>query len=276
MTSNAQSSNSNPLVTIVTVTYNAGPWLPETIRSVQEQTFQDYEHVFVDGKSTDNTLDIIQQQAPHAKCVSEPDRGIYDAMNKGASLAKGEWIIFMNAGDAFYDPNVLKLVFGDSSPNLEDYDFIYGGVVANFGDYQVNYRPAPLDSMWRGSPFRHQSLFARTRLLLKRPFDLQFRICADHDFVYYYYKRGHKFKRFESMLSIGDFTRSSVAECFWDIRSETITITDRHEPSWWIRLRLRLQVFRTIAVKQLIPKKLVRQIRSRRNTHLPKMRHEAS
>ena len=99
-------------VTVVTVSYNADKVIEPTIKSVVNQTYPNLEYVIIDGSSTDNTLNIIKKYSNKISAwYSEPDRGIYDGMNKGLDVATGDWIIFMNAGDRFLHKNVLKDFF---------------------------------------------------------------------------------------------------------------------------------------------------------------------
>ena len=92
-----------PTLSIITVCYNAAPYITATLESAFTQSFQDFELIIVDGKSSDNTLVLLKPfQSKISLIVSEKDHGIYDAMNKGVALARGEWIYFLNAGDAFY------------------------------------------------------------------------------------------------------------------------------------------------------------------------------
>lgn len=98
------------LISIITVTYNAEKTLPPTIASVAEQTCKDYEHIIVDGASKDSTIEIIRNAAADSEHIiykSEPDKGIYDAMNKGMMMASGQYYIFLNAGDSFHSPTTL-------------------------------------------------------------------------------------------------------------------------------------------------------------------------
>lgn len=100
-----------PLISIVTVVYNGEKYLEETIQSVLNQTYDNIEYIIIDGCSTDGTIDIIKKYEEKIDYwVSERDRGIYDAMNKGILLASGEWINFMNAGDTIYTKNTLALI----------------------------------------------------------------------------------------------------------------------------------------------------------------------
>lgn len=119
------------LISVVTVCYNAADTIEKTMLSVLNQTYHDIEYIIIDGGSTDGTVEIIRKYADRiAYWVSEPDKGIYDAMNKGIKVATGEWINFMNAGDEFVDANVLdKLFFAKTVANV---DVIYGNTLMKY------------------------------------------------------------------------------------------------------------------------------------------------
>jgi len=121
----------NPLITVITVCFNAEKELEATMLSVLNQSFESYEYLIIDGGSKDHTVDIIKkyEDNPHVRWISEPDKGIYDAMNKGIRMAKGEWLNMMNAGDRFASNDVLEKVFANPIP--EDKTFIYSD---NFWD----------------------------------------------------------------------------------------------------------------------------------------------
>lgn len=130
------------LLSIITVTYNCEQSIERTIKSVISQTYKDIEYIIVDGKSVDNTLKIIDGFSHSISCVvSEPDRGIYDAMNKAVKLAHGEWIIFMNSGDVFCDENVLKNIFKLSlNPSVQFiYSDFYVRTKTGLRKYQASY-----------------------------------------------------------------------------------------------------------------------------------------
>lgn len=114
----------NPKISVITICYNAEKEIEKTMRSVLNQSFDDFEYIIVDGASKDGTLSIIREiskeyQDKPIRIYSEPDRGIYDAMNKGVKLAHGTWLNMMNAGDCFHDSNVLSNLFSlDISENI--------------------------------------------------------------------------------------------------------------------------------------------------------------
>ena len=98
----------SPLFSIITITYNAEQTLPATLASVDAQTFTDYEHLIIDGASTDATCSLANAPGNMRRhTFSEPDRGLYDAMNKGLARARGEYLLFLNAGDAFSSCGIL-------------------------------------------------------------------------------------------------------------------------------------------------------------------------
>ena len=111
---------------IITVTYNAGKVLEDTIQSVISQTYRNVEYIIVDGGSKDNTLEIIGKYSKHInKMVSEPDKGLYDAMNKGIRMATGDYLCFLNAGDKFHEKETLQQI-AETLKDKELPDVIYG------------------------------------------------------------------------------------------------------------------------------------------------------
>ena len=100
----------SPLFSIITITFNAAATLPATLKSVEQQSFADYEYLVVDGASTDGTVAIARASSAVTSVTSEPDRGLYDAMNKGLRRATGRYLIFLNAGDALHAPDTLQKI----------------------------------------------------------------------------------------------------------------------------------------------------------------------
>ncbi|MEA1893278.1 MAG: glycosyltransferase [Campylobacterota bacterium] len=121
-----------PLISIVTVVFNGEKHLEQTIQSVVNQTYKNIEYIIIDGGSTDGTVDIIKKYEDKISYwVSEKDSGIYDAMNKGIDVANGEWINFMNAGDIFFDNNVLESVFHKESLATDNIDLFYSDSITD-------------------------------------------------------------------------------------------------------------------------------------------------
>ena len=153
-----------PRLSVITVTYNAGEVLEKTLQSIFEQSFDDYELIIIDGKSTDSTLEIIQNHSDNIHYwISEPDSGIYDAMNKGLAVASGEFIQFLNAGDFYCDNRVLSDIFTDvdDKPTL-----LYGDIQILKTDGTYSYQTASeftLDNLLeRGTGVLcHQAMFVR-------------------------------------------------------------------------------------------------------------------
>ena len=176
----------HPKFSIITVTYNAGATLEDTIQSVITQSYRNIEYIIVDGGSKDRTLEIIEQYRPHIhKVISEPDKGLYDAMNKGISLATGDYICFLNAGDELHEDDTLLLMVHSITENALP-DVLYGetAIVDEEGHFlRMRRLSAPERLTWKsfrnGMLVCHQAFFARRDLV--EPFDLKYRFSADFD-----------------------------------------------------------------------------------------------
>ena len=119
-------NNPKPTFSVITVTYNAEKVLEETIQSVITQTYRNVEYIIVDGHSKDNTMEIVNKYRNHiSKVISEPDKGLYDAMNKGIRMATGDYLCFLNAGDEFHDNETLQKIV-QTLKGKELPDVIYG------------------------------------------------------------------------------------------------------------------------------------------------------
>lgn len=192
-----------PKISIVTITYNRLTDLQATFNSVVNQTFREYEYIIVDGGSSDGTANFLKEkQDLLTRWVSEPDGGIYDAMNKGTQLASGEWIIFMNAGDSFFSNKTLQEI----EPYLcSSFDVLLGGVESIYDD-KYGYRtlksfPHSLSQMWCQIPTCHQSILVRRELQAKYPLDTKLSWCADHDFLAKLHSLGYRFKEVPVVIS---------------------------------------------------------------------------
>ena len=186
--------------TVATVTYNAGSTIRRTLDSVAAQTHTAVEHLLIDGCSTDTTMTEIQhyverntdQRHPHSiVLVREPDSGLYDAMNKALLQAKGDYIIFLNAGDKFHSDTTLAEVAAQLDARYNPTRrpaVVYGetDLVDNEGRFLRHRRlQAPKQLTWKsflsGMLVCHQSFYARTDLVRAIPYDLRYRFSADYD-----------------------------------------------------------------------------------------------
>ena len=172
-----------PKVSVVTVTYNCIDLVESTLRNVLKQTYPNLEYIVIDGNSTDGTRQVIERYAGRlAYWVSEPDKGIYDAMNKGVRVATGEWVLFMNAGDYFFRPTTVEEVldwYDDRGETL-----IAGGVRCFVREGIFDRMPkAPGKDIWRWNMFPHQGTFFRLSVHKENLFSLNLKIIADYHFV---------------------------------------------------------------------------------------------
>lgn len=179
-------SEVKPLFSIITVTYNAASTLPPTIASVMEQTCDLYEMIVVDGASTDGTLDLLREYTnANLRWISEPDKGIYDAMNKSIAMAEGEYLIFLNAGDRFASSETLQLL-ADAAMDDDFPGIIYGQTDIVDSDGRVlgpRHLRAPevltLDSFKDGMTVCHQAFVALRKIT--GFYNLDYRFSADYD-----------------------------------------------------------------------------------------------
>ena len=184
--------NNTVILSIITVSYNNDTLLEKTIQNIHNQTFKKFEHIIIDGGSTDRTLEIIHKYDNQiSKFLSEPDKGIYDAMNKGIELASGEWICFINCGDTFTSKDVLKQIFLNEIG--KKVSVLYGDVILQFKSGEI-YKKVKQDNKSMPQLY-HQSTFIKTELLKKRKFDTKYKICADYDLAVYLFKEGYIFKK---------------------------------------------------------------------------------
>lgn len=175
-----------PLFSIITVTFNAADTLPATLASVKEQSCKLYEYIVMDGVSKDNTVELAKTAGIHnARIFSSPDKGLYDAMNKAIDEASGEYLIFLNAGDAFHSPDTLQTI-ADSIMKHDFPSIVYGQtqlVNANRQRIGDRHLTAPenltLNSFAEGMLVCHQAFIALRRIV--GLYDLRYRFSADYE-----------------------------------------------------------------------------------------------
>lgn len=191
-------------ISVITVCYNAVSTLENTILSVLNQTYPNIEYIIIDGGSTDGSVDIIKKYADRlAYWVSEPDNGVYDAMNKGVAVASGNWVNFMNAGDFFYCSETVSTLFVESVD--ERVACVFGNTIFRYSEKEVliEYKSSPIHSVM---PSCHQSIFCRRQVLLDMPFNLKYKIAADYDFFHRINKFGWQYKFVNCIVAVYDAT----------------------------------------------------------------------
>jgi glycosyltransferase involved in cell wall biosynthesis len=174
-----------PTLSVITIVYNNVKDIERTMLSVLNQTYPHIEYIVVDGASRDGTKDIIQTYASRiAKFVSEPDRGIYDAMNKGLALATGDYVLFMNSGDEIYSSETVSSVFATA----KHADIYYGETEMyneNWESLGQRRHHAPSAFNWKsfkyGMSISHQAIYVKRSLTTS--YDLQYKYSADIDWI---------------------------------------------------------------------------------------------
>lgn len=232
------------VITIATVTYNAEQTLPTTLESVAEQTYPHIEHLIIDGCSKDRTMEQIHRyvdantgkEHPHdIRMIREPDKGLYDAMNKALEHAEGDYIVFLNAGDKLHAPDTLEQVFCRIAKTDRPLPaIVYGETdcVDSEGRFIRHRRLlAPRRLNWRsfrwGMLVCHQSFYVQTKLARQESYNLSYRFSADYDWCIRLLKRAKRLK-----LSI-----YNSKQILTDYLSEGLT-TQNHQDSLWERFRI--------------------------------------
>lgn len=217
----------SPLISIITVSYNVVNTIEQTILSVINQGFDNYEYIIIDGGSKDGTLEIIKKHEDKVTLwISEPDKGIYDAMNKGVLLAKGEWINFMNAGDLFAN-NISKLL--NEALIDANHDVIYGDVLIKKNEVLSLDKAREIQQLNYSLNFCHQSSFVRRELLIKYPFSLNYKISSDYNLFLNLFIKGYNFHYIKSAISIFEYGGISSGASKKYIKERFLIISNSHK-----------------------------------------------
>lgn len=234
-------------ISIVTVSFNAARTIEQTILSIINQTYSNIEYIIIDGGSTDGTVDIIKKYAERiAYWVSEPDKGIYDAMNKGIKIATGDWINFMNAGDIFKEKFVIDHLF--QNPIANEVGFLFGDTLFMYQNKQKIVRYGD-DSHHKIMPSCHQSIFCRRGILIKNSFDLKYEIAADYNLFFQLKQKRIKFQYIPLIVAVYDAADGISSKNEWSTQKEMLKIENKH-------LEYFLKVY-LLAFKLLIKKVLI-------------------
>ena len=197
-------------ISIVTISYNEKNSIEKTILSCVNQTYVNKEYIIIDGGSEDGTVDIIKNYKDHIDVfVSEPDMGLYDAMNKGIKKSKGDYIIFVNSGDSLYNVNTLSSIFLEISNSNIEPDFIYGdAVVKQFNSNKLHFKKARhYRFAWYGMFTNHQAMIYSLNIIKRNNllFDqINYPISADYKFTIEFLTMTTKVKYVDNWLCIFD------------------------------------------------------------------------
>ncbi len=176
------SENNQPILSIITVVYNRVNDIEKTIKSIISQTYKNIEYIIIDGNSTDGTVDVIKKYEDKIDYwVSEPDSGIYNAMNKGIAKATGKYIQFMNTGDYFLDNDMLEKIFSSE----QDVDILYGDYYLSEDKKQTRYYPNELTMFFLYiASLGHQASFIKRSLFDKYMYNENYKIVSDWEFFF--------------------------------------------------------------------------------------------
>jgi glycosyltransferase involved in cell wall biosynthesis len=254
-----------PMITVITVCYNSGNKIQDTIESVAQQNYNNLEYIVVDGGSKDNTIDIIKKYLPKfngdMRWISEPDDGVYDAMNKGIKKSNGEWIIFINAGDSLYSKDILNKIFINDNDIINN-DVIYGKVNVKYSDQQEKIvSPKDLNELWKGMIFCHQSAFIRSNIMKKYMYDLNYEISADFDFFYKLFNQNYIFKEVDYVISNYEFEgiSNNRIKNFYEKKEIVLSNTPKTTYKFFYTFKI-IEIRIRELLKKILPSKLVRKI----------------
>lgn len=210
-------------LSIITVNLNNREGLQRTIDSVVSQTFTDYEWIVIDGGSTDGSRELIEQYADHfAYWCSEPDKGIYNAMNKGIAHAKGEWLQFLNSGDWLYEDTTLEKVFAKEY----EAEILYGNAIVQI-DNKSYYRKYPKllsfsDIVYH--PINHQASFYKRSLFNDHLFNEEHLIISDYIYLIELALNNNVFEHVDLTIVYSDGNGISSTKIGVDEKNETTLI----------------------------------------------------
>jgi glycosyltransferase involved in cell wall biosynthesis len=246
------------VVSVVTVVLNDVKNIESTMQSVLSQVECDIEYILIDGGSSDGTLELIKKYHDKIKYVcSEADSGIYFAMNKAIDVAEGEWIIFLNSGDIFSCPTVVRDVLSNITL---DVDVIYGQHIVKYQDCLTRQHiPGGIGSLWKGMFFSHQTMFTRVAKLKKNHFDCDFKLASDYEIVSKLFHLGCNFLYVPIPVAVISAEGISDTRRL-DVFREYARISARYFPNkthYFYFIWRRVDVLFRYLVKAMLPRKLI-------------------
>ena len=230
-------------VTVVTAVLNDAGHIEQTILSVISQTDIEIEYIIVDGGSKDGTLELIGKYKDKISLlISEPDRGVYDAMNKGIKYSTGDFVYFINSGDVLLNPSILSKI---KLEELKERNaIIYGNVVVAYGNIEALEKPRPFFNSkmkFKGIGICHQSMFFPGELIRNEKYDLSYNIAADYDLAYRLWRKGTVFLYKDITIAKYDWGKgiSSNPYKLLDVYRENARVCHQQlNPLYWAKMIL--------------------------------------
>ncbi|MCS2150037.1 glycosyltransferase family 2 protein [Scandinavium manionii] len=232
-------------ISIVTVVYNAVEQISSTIDSVLEQSYSNIEYIVIDGLSKDGTKDEISRYLDNINVyISEKDDGIYDAMNKSLDYVSGDWVLYLNAGDTLLDCFVIeKFVAEIQKMELPIAEMIGGNVMFDVHANKQLSKVKDLSKRWVCMPACHQSLFYRVDVIRANRFNLEFKICSDHEQFIRLVESGARFKPIDLTVSTFQFNGVSAKNRI-GLYTEKLKIAKKYNASFLNILKLQTIILR--------------------------------
>ena len=230
-------------VTVVTAVLNDAGHIEQTILSVISQTNIEIEYIIVDGGSKDGTLELIGKYKDKISLlISESDRGVYDAMNKGIKYSTGDFVYFLNSGDVLLNPSILSKI---KLEELKERNaIIYGNVVVAYGNIEALEKPRPFFNSkmkFKGIGICHQSMFFPGKLIRNEKYDLSYNIAADYDLAYRLWRKGTVFLYKDITIAKYDWGKgiSSNPYKLLDVYRENARVCHQQlNPLYWAKMVL--------------------------------------
>ena len=230
-------------VTVVTAVLNDAGHIEQTILSVISQTDIEIEYIIVDGGSKDGTLELIGKYKDKISLlISEPDRGVYDAMNKGIKYSTGDFVYFLNSGDVLLNPSILSKIKLEELK--EKNAIIYGNVIVAYGNIEALEKPRPFFNSkmkFKGIGICHQSMFFPGKLIRNEKYDLSYNIAADYDLAYRLWRKGTEFLYKDITIAKYDWGKgiSSNPYKLLDVYRENARVCHQQlNPLYWAKMVL--------------------------------------
>ena len=222
---------------IITITKNNKSGLTRTLESIRKQNYNDFQLIIVDGHSNDGSDHVIMEYKDIVSCVIEDNRcGIYAAMNQGIDNAFGEWLIFMNAGDCFYDQNVLLNFKRHSSA-----DIVHGIARRIDNTIQLPYNESV--PFWSRMPISHQAIFFRKKIMENRKYDESYKIAGDFEYLMWAKSSGLDFEFINinvALIELGGVSERKIVNRVLETYRAAIRYYPRYEVHrfyisklWW-------------------------------------------